>query len=174
MKVLLSHRPWGAVIGDPLAARAAPIPPEEIGAPPALIKKDEAGRVEGRGDRVRRRGPFFFKGEAQLLHGPPDRGQTGRRGKRHLQFGKGPVRLLLDQRRERVLVIPRAGHVQGTTPPDAEEAPWQARVLLEQLEIYRSGCRLVEDPSREAGSPEDYPGESGNSAQLPVQCGGQP
>ena len=41
----------GGVIGDPLAARAAPIPPEEIGAPPALIKKDEAGRVEGRGRR---------------------------------------------------------------------------------------------------------------------------
>ena len=41
----------GGVIGDPLAARAAPIPPEEIGGHPALIKKDEAGRVEGRGRR---------------------------------------------------------------------------------------------------------------------------
>ena len=39
------------VIGDPLAARAAPIPPQEIGGDPAFIEKDEAGRVESRGGR---------------------------------------------------------------------------------------------------------------------------
>ena len=39
----------GCVIGDPLAAGAAPIAPEQIGGDPAFIEKDEVGRVEGRG-----------------------------------------------------------------------------------------------------------------------------
>ena len=39
----------GRVIGDPLAAGATPISPEEIGGDPRFIEKDEAGRVEGRG-----------------------------------------------------------------------------------------------------------------------------
>ena len=39
------------VIGDPLAARAAPIPPQEIGGDPGFIEKDEAGRVERRSGR---------------------------------------------------------------------------------------------------------------------------
>ena len=39
----------GRVIGNPLAAGAAPIPPEEIGGDAALIKKDEARWVEGWG-----------------------------------------------------------------------------------------------------------------------------
>ena len=39
----------GRVIGDALAARRAAIPPEEIGGHPALIEKDQVGRVEGRG-----------------------------------------------------------------------------------------------------------------------------
>ena len=41
----------GGVVGDPLAAKSAPIPSEEIGGDPALIQKDEVGRVEGRGGR---------------------------------------------------------------------------------------------------------------------------
>ena len=44
----------------------------------------------------------FGTGEPQLLHGPPDRRQTGRRGKRHLQFGEGTVWWLPDQRSERM------------------------------------------------------------------------
>ena len=44
----------------------------------------------------------LFKGEAQLVHGPPDGRQTGRRGEGPLPFGEGAVRLLPDQRRERV------------------------------------------------------------------------
>ena len=44
----------------------------------------------------------LFTGEAQLLHGPPDRGQTGGRAQGDLQFGQGAVRLRVDQRRERV------------------------------------------------------------------------
>ena len=39
----------GRVIGDPLAAGATPLSPEEIGGDPRFIEKDEAGRVEGRG-----------------------------------------------------------------------------------------------------------------------------
>ena len=46
----------GRVIGDPLAAKAAPIAPQEIGGDPAFIQKDEASR----GDRVRTRVPVFF------------------------------------------------------------------------------------------------------------------
>ncbi len=41
----------GRVIGDPLAAKAAPIAPQEIGGDPAFIQKDEASRVERRGSR---------------------------------------------------------------------------------------------------------------------------
>ena len=37
------------MIGDARAARAAAIPPEESGGHPALIEKDQVGRVEGRG-----------------------------------------------------------------------------------------------------------------------------
>ena len=44
----------------------------------------------------------FFKGEAQLFHSPPDRRQTGGRAQGDLQVREGAVRLLLDQRRERV------------------------------------------------------------------------
>ena len=51
MKVLPLPPALGDVIGDALAARPAAIPPEEIGGDPALIQKDEAGRVEGRGRR---------------------------------------------------------------------------------------------------------------------------
>ncbi len=43
--------PLGGVIGDPLAAGAAPIPPQEIGGDPGFIEKDEAGRVERRSGR---------------------------------------------------------------------------------------------------------------------------
>ena len=43
--------PLGGVIGDPLAAKAAPIAPQEIGGDPAFIQKDEASRVERRGSR---------------------------------------------------------------------------------------------------------------------------
>ena len=41
----------GRVIGDPLAAKAAPIAPQESGGDPAFIQKDEASRVERRGSR---------------------------------------------------------------------------------------------------------------------------
>ena len=53
MKVLLSPTDPGAraSIGDPLAAKAAPIAPQEIGGDPAFIQKDEASRVERRGSR---------------------------------------------------------------------------------------------------------------------------
>ena len=51
----------GGVVGDPLAAKSAPIPSEEIGGDPALIQKDEVGRVEGRGGRVRTRVSFFVR-----------------------------------------------------------------------------------------------------------------
>ena len=40
--------PLGRVIGDPLAARAAPIAAEQIGGDPAFIEKNKVGRVEGR------------------------------------------------------------------------------------------------------------------------------
>ena len=43
--------PLGRVIGDPLAARPAPIAADQIGGDPAFIEKDEVGRVEGRGGR---------------------------------------------------------------------------------------------------------------------------
>lgn len=42
----------GRVIGDPLAARPAPIAAEQIGRDPAFIEKDEASRVEGRRRRL--------------------------------------------------------------------------------------------------------------------------
>ena len=44
----------------------------------------------------------FFTGEAQLFHVPPDGRHTGGRGEGHLQLCEGAVRVLLDQRRERV------------------------------------------------------------------------
>ena len=80
------------------------------------VSSRKTRRVERRGGRcplraggrdvgaivVRTRVPFFFTGKAQLFHGPPDRRQTGRRAQGHLQFREGTVRLLADQRRERV------------------------------------------------------------------------
>ena len=44
----------------------------------------------------------FLTGEPQLVHGPPDRRQTGGRVQGPLQFCEGTVWLLPDQRRERV------------------------------------------------------------------------
>ena len=113
MKVLLSPRPWGAWSATRLAAMSAPIPSEEIGGDPALIKKDEVGRVEAVAAHCARAAAMsgrscadarsvFCTGEAQLVHGPPDGRQTGRRGEGPLQFGEGAVRLLPDQRRARV------------------------------------------------------------------------
>ena len=57
----------------------------------------------------------FFTGEAPLVHGPPDGRQTGRRGEGPLQFGEGAVRLLPDQRRERVQLGGRAPAAARTT-----------------------------------------------------------
>ena len=69
----------------------------------------------------------FFKGEAQPLHGPPDRRQTGGRAEGDLQFREGPVGLLLDQRCERVqlwpehrmppIALPPWGNFAGLPPP---------------------------------------------------------
>ena len=65
----------GGVVGDPLAAKSAPIPPEEIGGDPALIQKDEGGRVEGRGRRCplrargREVGAVVFGRASRFLYG---------------------------------------------------------------------------------------------------------
>ena len=82
----------GRVIGDPLAAKAASIAPQEIGGDPAFIQKDEASRVERRavvahcaraaatsGRSCSDARTVFFYGKAQLFHGPLNRRQTGGR-----------------------------------------------------------------------------------------------
>ena len=104
----------GRVIGDPLAAGPRPYRRRRLVATPVSSRKtrrvgSRVGVVATQCARVAAMSgrscsdarTVFLKGEAQLFHGPPDRGQTGGRAQGDLQVREGAVRLRVDQRRER-------------------------------------------------------------------------
>ena len=110
-----SHRPWGAwsatrwprsprpsrrrrLVATPLSSRKTRWVGSRVGAVAAHCAR--AAAMSGRSCSEAR--IVFFTGAAQLVHGPPDGRQTGRRGEGPLQFGEGAVRVFPDQRRERV------------------------------------------------------------------------